>query len=225
MEETEKRRLLQILCFEAEARARGYRSIAGVDEAGRGPLAGPVVAAACILPAGLLIPGVNDSKQLDEKRRNEAYQRIVGHPDVAYAAAIVDNETIDRINILQATIKAMCDAVGKLSVTPDYLLVDGLHLHHACPCQKIIKGDARSLSIAAASIIAKVTRDREMLRAPQQWPHYGFDRNKGYGTKSHLKALERHGPCPLHRMSFAPVKTLADGALQKEEELTLFVCD
>lgn len=205
----EKHRLQQMVMFEEKAYLEGYQVIAGIDEAGRGPLAGPVVAAACILPRGLLIEGVNDSKKLTGKVRERLFNRLTGDPSIKYGVGIISPEEIDRINIYQATIQAMWQAVDQLSVSPDYLLIDGMALIHASiPCLKIIKGDQLSLSIAAASIIAKETRDRLMRSYHEQWPAYGFDQHKGYGTERHLEALDRHGPCPIHRYTFEPVKGL-----------------
>lgn len=207
----EQDRLQQLLRYEEAARRLGYRFIAGVDEAGRGPLAGPVVAAACSIPEGIFFPGINDSKQLTAKQRASLFKEITTHPDVVYGVGIVSHEVIDQINILQASIKAMIDAVEALKIAPDYLLVDGLKLPHPTPSEKIIKGDAKSQSIAAASIIAKETRDGLMETYHEKWPHYGFDRHKGYGTKKHVEAIRKHGPCPIHRSTFEPVKSLLQG--------------
>lgn len=204
----EQHRLQQMLAYEEEAYCKGYQCIAGVDEAGRGPLAGPVVAAACILPKGLLIPHVNDSKKLTSKVRERLFERLVTDPTILYAVGIIHAPEIDRVNIYQATILAMWQAVHQLGAQPDCLLVDGMNLPNASvSCVKIIKGDQLSLSIAAASIIAKETRDRLMRDYHQQWPAYGFEQHKGYGTAQHLAALEQHGPCPIHRYSFDPLKT------------------
>lgn len=182
--------------------------IAGIDEAGRGPLAGPVVAAACIIPLGIFLPGVNDSKQLTSKKRQEILQNLTSNARILHAVGVVSCQEIDQINILQATIKAMLLAVAGLTVIPDLLLVDGLQLpHQSIPCQKIIKGDQMSASIAAASIIAKEKRDSMMLEYHEEWPQYGFDSHKGYGTAQHYAAIDRHGPCPIHRLSFDPFKS------------------
>ncbi|MBS4170865.1 ribonuclease HII [Neochlamydia sp. AcF95] len=203
----ETKRLLSLTVFEEEARQQGYQVIAGIDEAGRGPLAGPVVAAACIIPVGLLIPEVNDSKQLSSDKRTELYNILTRHDAIHYGIGVIDSPTIDKINIYQATIAAMLKAVAQLSLEPHFLLVDGLKLPHpSIPTQKIIKGDTKSQSIAAASIIAKVTRDRLMIEYHQKWPLYGFDQHKGYGTAKHLEALNLHGVCPIHRQSFGPVR-------------------
>lgn len=207
-DDAEWQRLQALNRFEDAARAKGIEMLAGVDEAGRGPLAGPVVAAACIIPKGIYFEGVDDSKKLTAKQRFDLYETIIRHSEVRYAVGIVDSEEIDRINILQATIKAMIMAVDGLNPKPELLLVDGLLLPHpTISCQKIIGGDALSHSIAAASIIAKETRDRLMLDAHIKWPEYGFDRHKGYGTDMHCEALRMHGPCPIHRFSFEPIKS------------------
>lgn len=203
-------RLQQMLHFEQEARRKGFTRIAGIDEAGRGPLAGPVVAACCYIPEGVLLPGVNDSKQLSPAKRAQLFEQITTCPQIVYQVGIVSHQTIDDINIYQATIQAMLEAVDGLAVRVclDYLLVDGMNLPHpSIPCQRIVKGDTLSQSIAAASIVAKETRDQLMLQYHLQWPQYGFDRHKGYGTALHLEALEKYGPCPIHRQSFEPVKS------------------
>lgn len=208
LDDEEKVRLQRMLAYEEAAYQEGYEVLAGLDEAGRGPLAGPVVAVACILPRGLLIANVNDSKKLTPKVRERLFERLTTDPAIVYAIGMIEAEEIDRLNIYQATIHAMWQAINKLTVCPDYLLVDGMGLPHpVLPCQKIIKGDQLSQSIAAASIIAKETRDRLMRFYHEQWPLYGFDQHKGYGTAQHLEALERHGPCPIHRHSFDPIKT------------------
>lgn len=207
----ETKRLLKLNVYEDEARQQGYSLVAGLDEAGRGPLAGPVVAAACIIPSGLLIPGVNDSKLLSADERNELYQIITQDSNIVYGVGIVDSQTIDKINIYQATISAMLLAVSQLSIVPHVLLVDGMKLPHpSIPAQKIIDGDAKSQSIAAASVIAKVTRDRLMIDYHHEWPMYNFKNNKGYGTEEHLASLLKYGKCPLHRISFGPVKALLE---------------
>jgi len=203
----ESARMALMLSFEAEAEAQGFSAVAGVDEAGRGPLAGPVVAAAVILSAP--VAGLNDSKQLTEARREALYEELMagGH---AIGAAVVEAEEIDRTGIQPANYAAMARAVAALPRAADYLLVDGFALRGVRqPVLKVIKGDARSLSIAAASIIAKVTRDRLMCEWNDRWPGYGFAKHKGYGTREHLDALARLGPCPIHRRSFAPVAACA----------------
>jgi len=200
--------------FERELWSRGVTRIAGVDEAGRGPLAGPVAAAAVIFPShwsesgfDARLHGLNDSKQLTETRREEYFAVITSLPEVRYAIAVVDAATIDRINILQATHHAMNAALAQLQPQPDHVLVDGRPVKSIrLPSTAIVKGDARSYSIAAASVLAKVTRDRMMLEFHEQFPAYGFSEHKGYGTPQHLAAIARHGPCPIHRRSFAPLK-------------------
>jgi ribonuclease HII len=207
IDEPEWLRLQELVMFEKEARLLGYLHIAGIDEAGRGPLAGPVVAAACIIPPEVFLPGINDSKLLTPKKRAELFDLILKDPRILYGIGIISHEIIDEINIYQATIKAMCKAVKQLSTKPDYLLVDGMHLPQAkIPSLRIVMGDSKSQSIGAASVIAKETRDKLMIKHHKKWPHYGFDQHKGYGTPAHLKALKLHGPCPIHRMSFEPVK-------------------
>ena len=188
------------------ARAAGYQRIAGVDEVGRGPLAGPVVAACVILPEGFDLAGINDSKKLTERQREKAEIRIRADA-IAIGLGVISPETIDRINILQATREAMRGAFLLLSPTPDYVLIDGLPVpDFPCPAQKsVISGDSQSVSIAAASIVAKVARDQMMRDYAELYPEYGFAGHKGYGAAPHLAALREHGPCPIHRRSFAPV--------------------
>ena len=185
-----------------EIALQGYRLICGVDEAGRGPLAGPVCAAAVILPPHVEIPGLNDSKKLTDKKRRELFP-LICEQAVAYGIAFADEKEIDEINILQATFLAMKRAVDLLSEKPDYILVDGNKLpEFDTPSQYVIKGDSLSSSIAAASVLAKVTRDDLMLKMAEEYPDYGFEIHKGYGTKAHYQALTDHGPSPIHRMSF-----------------------
>ena len=180
----------------------GYKLICGVDEAGRGPLAGPVCAAAVILPPHADIPGLNDSKKLTDKRRRELFP-IIKEQAVAYGIGLASHEEIDSINILQATYLAMERALQNLSVKPELALIDGNRAKDfGIPVETVIKGDSRSASIAAASILAKVTRDDLMLEAAKEYPQYGFDVHKAYGTKAHYEALREHGPCAIHRMSF-----------------------
>lgn len=188
--------------IETQCFAEGAQCICGVDEAGRGPLAGPVCAAAVILPRDLEIPGLNDSKKLTDKKRRELYDVIVEQA-VAYGIALVDEKTIDEINILQATFRAMVQAVAQLSVQPDLALVDGNRSPDLpMDVKTVVGGDGKSASIAAASILAKVTRDRLMEQQDAQYPQYGFAVHKGYGTKRHYEALREFGPTPIHRMTF-----------------------
>ena len=181
---------------------KGVRLICGVDEAGRGPLAGPVCAAAVILPANVEIPGLNDSKKLSDKKRRELFP-IIQETAIAYAIAMVDHETIDSINILQATYLAMKNAIAELSVRPELALVDGNRSSDfGVPVETVVHGDSLSASIAAASVLAKVTRDDYMLQMAQAYPGYGFEIHKGYGTKAHYEALRNLGASPIHRMTF-----------------------
>ncbi|MGB9409412.1 MAG: ribonuclease HII [Terracidiphilus sp.] len=191
--------------LEEAARRRGARRIAGLDEVGRGPLFGPVVAAAVILPRGCSLQGLTDSKKLSEKKRNELDVEIRLNA-VAWAIAAVDAETIDRINIRQASLLAMRRAVEQLQLSPDFLLVDGRDtIDWQCPQQAVIHGDATSFSIAAASVLAKVHRDRLLVEMDREYPGYGLARHKGYCSPEHIAALARLGPTPLHRKSFHPV--------------------
>ena len=205
---TRKLRMLRTLVcghrYEKAARATGARMVAGVDEVGRGALFGPVVAAAVILPEGCRIPGLRDSKQLLREDR-ERLARIVQRKALAIAIEEVDAETIDRINIYQATRVAMTAAVCRLPLTPDHLLIDAMRLDHACAQTSIIYGDSLSISIAAASVLAKVYRDDRMRQLDRDFPLYGLASHKGYSTPEHKKALAAHGPSPLHRRSFRPV--------------------
>lgn len=181
---------------------KGYRMICGVDEAGRGPLAGPVCAAAVILPPHVDIPGLNDSKKLSDKRRRELFP-VIKEQAIAYGIGLASAEEIDKINILQATFLAMARALEQLKVRPEYALIDGnREKDFGIPVETVVKGDSRSASIAAASILAKVTRDDLMLEMAQQYPEYDFEIHKGYGTKRHYEALREHGPSPIHRKTF-----------------------
>ncbi|MBI1749499.1 MAG: ribonuclease HII [Acidobacteria bacterium] len=191
--------------YEREARQRGWLRIAGLDEAGRGSLFGPVVAAAVILNPRRRIVGLDDSKKLARARRAELAERIRAHA-LAWGVAEIDASRIDAWNIYQASRQAMLAALEKLSVAPDYLLLDAMSLDLPLEQKSLIHGDARSISIAAASILAKVSRDARMEEFDREYPQYGLARNKGYGTPDHLEALRRHGPSPLHRFSFAPVR-------------------
>ena len=179
-----------------------YDRICGVDEAGRGPLAGPVCAAAVILPKGLVIPGLNDSKKLTDKRRRELFP-IIQQEAVSFGIAFASQEEIDEINILQATFLAMRRAIDQLDPKPDFALIDGnRETDFGVPCKTVIKGDSLSANIAAASVLAKVTRDNWMIEAAEKYPGYGFEIHKGYGTKAHYAALEEKGPCAIHRRTF-----------------------
>lgn len=188
--------------MEEQLRAAGYTAVCGIDEAGRGPLAGPVVAAAVILAPGTALPGVNDSKKLTEKKREALFDYIKENA-LAYGIGRASEQEIDEINILQATFLAMRRAVDALPVSADYALVDGNRIQGLdIPADCVIGGDGKVLSIAAASILAKVTRDREMRALAQQYPAYGFEKHKGYGTKAHYQAIAEHGICPIHRRTF-----------------------
>ncbi|MDX1953038.1 MAG: ribonuclease HII [Verrucomicrobiota bacterium] len=200
--------------FEREFLQQGKRRIAGVDEAGRGPLAGPVVCAAVIFPTGWIqngvpgkLRGLNDSKQLSVEQREEFFAFLTGCGEVEFGISIVSVEVIDRINILQASLRGMNEAVTQLALQPDHTLVDGPHISSARHSQTpLVDGDARSYSIAAASVLAKVTRDRLMAQYDVEFPGYGFAEHKGYSTPRHLQALTELGPCAIHRRSFAPVR-------------------
>ena len=200
--------------FERELWSRGVTRVAGVDEAGRGPLAGPVVAAAVIFPPALMKAGfderlrdLNDSKQLTERQREDFFLILTSNSEIRYALAVVDAAVIDRINILQATHQAMNEALARLQPQPEHVLVDGQPVKSmTLPNTALVKGDERSYSIAAASVLAKVTRDRMMLEYAARFSGYGFAEHKGYGTPQHLVALAERGPCPIHRRSFAPLK-------------------
>jgi ribonuclease HII len=197
------------LDHEEMLRASGFCTIAGVDEAGRGPLAGPVVAAAVILPRNFSHPRLNDSKKLSEKVRATLFAELSATAGLTSAVVEVGPEEIDSLNILRATHEAMRRAVAKLCPEPDHVLIDGLPVRpFAKPQTALVGGDGLSLSIAAASIFAKVTRDRLMLALDAQYPQYAFAKHKGYGTALHLARLQEHGPCPAHRVSFAPVRQL-----------------
>ena len=194
------------MAHEGAAWARGHRLVAGVDEAGRGPLAGPVSAAAVIFAPGRAPAGLADSKTLSPARREALFDAIMAQA-LAVGIGLSPAQEIDRVNILQATMAAMRRAVAALCLQPDCVLVDGRHVPEGLPCSglAIVKGDGASVSIAAASIVAKVTRDRVMRQLGRRYPEYGFERHAGYPTKAHRAALERFGPCPFHRLSFAPL--------------------
>ena len=188
--------------FERAAHGQGYRFIAGIDEAGRGPLAGPVIAAAVILPPAYEYPGINDSKKLSPRQRESLYE-VIARDAVAIGIGVVEAPVIDAVNILQATLTAMKEAVLCLSPLPDYLLIDGLKgISVAIPQETIVGGDGRSISVASASIVAKVSRDRIMVMYHRQFPQYNFLKNKGYGTQEHREAILKYGRCKLHRNSF-----------------------
>jgi len=204
------------LSLELALQARGFLKIAGIDEAGRGPLAGPVAAAAVILPDGFACADLDDSKKISAPKREKLFEILTSDPAVIWAVAMADREEIDRLNILRATHLAMRRAVELLNHLPDRCLIDGLPVKDfPYPHDGIVKGDGLSLSIAAASIIAKVTRDRLMRELDREFPQFGFAKHQGYGTKGHLEALRTHGPCCHHRRSFQPVAQLSlllDGA-------------
>ncbi len=197
------------LVHEKEMRLQGFTLIAGVDEVGRGPLAGPVCAAAAILPPRFRHKVLNDSKQLSELQREKIYEELTANESIIWCCEFVEVEVIDNINILQASRLAMRRAVAGLKTRADAALIDGLPVpDFPVPQRALVKGDSLSFSIAAASVIAKVTRDRLMHALAVQYPQYGFEKHKGYGTPVHLAALREHGPCPLHRRSFSPVAQL-----------------
>jgi ribonuclease HII len=203
--------------YEREVYRRGFFLISGIDEAGRGPLAGPVVAAAVVLPKRVVLPGVTDSKCLTPAQR-EDFDKKIRSRAAAIGIGVVDNLEIDRINILQATFRAMVAAVERLSIQPDFLLIDGPYrLPLEIEQRGIPQGDSLSLSIASASIIAKVHRDRIMCEYHEQFPQYGFDSHKGYATAQHCEALRKHGPCPLHRMTFRGVVLGSECAIDGHE--------
>lgn len=188
--------------FEKEALAKGYKSVCGVDEAGRGPLAGPVCAAAVILPEGVIIEGVNDSKKLSEKKRESLFD-VIREQALSYSIAYATVDEIEEINILNATMLAMHRAIDGLDIKADYAMIDGNKIPPIdIDAECIVKGDAKSMSIACASILAKVSRDRLLYKYAEEYPMYGFDKHKGYGTKVHREAILKYGPCPYHRKSF-----------------------
>ena len=202
MKETELLRLNSMWEIEKSLCEKGYRIIAGVDEAGRGPLADEVYAAAVVLPEGVLIEGLNDSKKISEKKREKLFDEIK-EIALAYAVATASVEEIDELNIRNATYVAMNRAIEALNIKPDYVIVDGDCIKECnYPHECVVKGDAKSMSIAAASILAKVSRDRHMLKMAQKYPQYGFEKHKGYGTKAHIEALKEFGPCEIHRKTF-----------------------
>ena len=206
----EKSRVMSLYHYEDEAMKSGATCIAGVDEAGRGPLAGPVAVGAVILPSHSYIAHINDSKKLSPHMRDLLFDEIK-EKTVAYHVALIDAETIDEINIYEATKKGMREAIAALSPQPDRVLIDAVPLDLPMESVPIVKGDAKSASIAAASILAKVTRDRLMKEYDSKYPGYFFADNKGYGTKEHMEALRRLGPCPIHRRTFEPIKSMIYG--------------
>ena len=205
----EDERLEGMLAYEKECYAREIELIAGVDEVGRGPLAGPVVAAAVILPKGSKIPGLNDSKKIPKSKHKEIYEAVLQNA-IAIGIGVKDNHVIDQVNIYEATKLAMMEAIGQLDPQPQHLLIDAMKLDLSIPQTSIIKGDANSLSIAAASIVAKVTRDQMMEEFDREYPGYDFAQNAGYGTANHLAGLYQLGVTPIHRRSFEPVKSMCE---------------
>ena len=202
MKQEEIERLNSMLEIENMLYDKGYKYICGVDEAGRGPLCGPVVAAAVILKKGDIIEGVNDSKKLSEKKREKLYDDIINHA-VSVGVGISDVDVIEKLNILNATKKAMCEAISNLDIKPEYVLIDGNQpIDISIPFDTVVKGDLKSESIAVASIIAKVTRDRLLREYDKKYPEYGFAKHKGYGTKAHIEAIKKYGLTPIHRPSF-----------------------
>ena len=203
MNEKEEQRLIKLKEIDEEIYNNGAKYICGIDEAGRGPLAGPVVVASVIMPRDSMIEGVNDSKKISEKKRERVYEQIIKEA-ISYSVGIIDESKIDEINILQATKEGLTESIKELKVVPDIILVDALRGINTCniPYKSIIKGDATSYSIAAASIIAKVTRDRLMVKYDEMYPEYGFAKHKGYGTAKHIEAIKEYGICPIHRRSF-----------------------
>jgi ribonuclease HII len=206
-----------LLALENELWGKGFSFVAGIDEVGRGPLAGPVVAAAVILPAKTPVPMVNDSKKLSEKQRLELREALLALPDFQYALAEVSPEEIDRINILRASHLAMKLAMKKLPEV-DFALIDGLPVpDFPMENRAVVKGDSKSASIAAASIMAKIYRDELMVKMAEKYPGYGFELHKGYGTSAHIEALKKLGPCEIHRKTFAPVRTIIDPPPEQQE--------
>ena len=203
MKEKEEQRLINLKQYECELRSKGYKYICGIDEAGRGPLAGPVVVASVIMPENSMIEGVNDSKKVSEKKREKLYDLILSEA-ISYGVGIIGQDEIDEINILNATKKGLTISLQELTQKPDLIIVDALNNIDTLGTkyESIIKGDAKCYSIAAASIIAKVTRDRIMREWDKVYPQYGFAAHKGYGTAAHIKALKEYGACPLHRQTF-----------------------
>lgn len=209
-EQRDRARVAEMYAYEHLAMDEGYELVAGVDEAGRGPLAGPVSVAAVILPHDLYLPKINDSKKISAKVREELFDEIQ-EKALAIGTALIDAQTIDRVNIYQATINGMYESIFMLNPEPQKVLIDAVILDNLpMASESIIKGDAKSASIAAASIVAKVTRDRLMDAYDKQYPEYGFAQHKGYGTAQHIEALKKYGPCPIHRVSFEPIRSLVN---------------
>ena len=203
MKEKEEERLKVLKQHEDELRKKGFKTICGIDEAGRGPLAGPVVVASVIMPEDSMIEGINDSKKISEKKREKLYDQIIEEA-ISYGISIIGQEEIDNINILNATKEGLTNSLKELKVKPDLIIVDALtHIDTlGIPYESIIKGDAKCYSISAASILAKVTRDRIMREWAAIYPQYGFEQHKGYGTAKHISAIKEYGPCPIHRRTF-----------------------
>lgn len=204
-----------LLEYESELYKKGITLIAGIDEVGRGPLCGPVVACACILPVNYELDGLTDSKKLTEKKR-EKYYDILIQDAVSYGVGIVSPERIDEINILEASKEAMLQAISKLNVVPEHLLIDAVKLNTDIEQTPIIKGDAKSLSIAAASVIAKVTRDRMMVDLDKEYPEYGYGKHKGYPTKTHIEAIKKYGVKDFYRKTFGPVRDVINDSFNKK---------
>ena len=203
-----------LLQYAKELYESGIDLIAGVDEVGRGPLVGPVVACACILPKNYELKGLNDSKKLSEKKREELYPILIKDA-ISYGIGIIDNKKIDEVNIYQASKLAMYEAINNLKIKPKHILIDAMKLDLDIPSTSIIKGDAKSLSIAASSVIAKVTRDHMMMELDKKYPEYGFAKHKGYPTKAHLEALDKYGLIDEYRMSYGPVKNILERSEEK----------
>lgn len=199
---------IDIYKYENELWQKSYNYIVGTDEAGRGPMAGPLVVAAVVLPTDFKIEGLNDSKKLTFKKRESLYDEIIKHA-VAYSIKFFDANEVDELNVYQASKLGMIECIKALDVPVDYILSDAMNLNMGIECLSLIKGDSLSASIAAASILAKVTRDRYMIEIAKEYPEYGFEKHKGYVTKYHLEMLEKYGPCIIHRKSFEPVRRVA----------------
>lgn len=214
-------KFFEMTLYERKMREQGFQFIAGVDEVGRGPLAGPVVAAAVILPADFFLAGIDDSKKLPEKKRQE-YDAIIRKEALAVSISMIHAPEIDEINIYQATKKAMNTAIASLTQAPDFLLIDAMKLNTPFPAESIIKGDAKSISIAAASIVAKTARDELMKEMAKEYPAYGFQQNMGYGTKEHLEAIQTYGVTPFHRKTFSPIKDILQIGITEQITMNLF---